>query len=209
MCQTSLSITSSPELAQTHVRWVSDAIQPSYPVSPTSPAALNLSQHQGLSQWVSSLPQVARVLELQLQPQSFQWIFWVDFLAVQGTFKSLLQHHSLRASILLRSTFFMVQLSHPYMTTGKTIALIIWTFVGKVPNTLPSWISFSLEWFWSLPPVQCHEPPSIVFQVLCLPDLILWICLSLLLYNLKGFDLGDTWMAWVIFPTFFNLSLNF
>ena len=99
--------------------------------------------------------------------------------------------------------------SSSHTTTGETIALIIWTFVGKVPNTLPSWISFSLEWFWSLPPVQCHEPPSIVFQVLCLPDLILWICLSLLLYNLKGFDLGDTWMAWVIFPTFFNLSLNF
>ena len=124
------------ELAQTHIYGVSDAIQPSYPVSPTSPAALNLSQHQGLSQWVSSLPQVARVLELQLQPQSFQWIFWVDFLAVQGTFKSLLQHHSLRASILLRSTFFMVQLSHPYMTTGKTIVLTLWTIVGKVMSLL-------------------------------------------------------------------------
>ena len=65
-------------------------------------------------------------------------IDWLDLLAVHGTHKSLLQHHSSKASILLRSTFFMVQLSHPYMTTGKTIALIIWTFVGKVPNTLPS-----------------------------------------------------------------------
>ena len=59
-------------------------------------------------------------------------IDWFDLLAVQGTLKSLLQHHSSKPSILQRSTFFMVQLSHPYMTTGKTIALTIWTFVSKV-----------------------------------------------------------------------------
>ena len=57
---------------------------------------------------------------------------WFDFLAVHGTPKSLLQHHNLKATILQHSAFFMVQLSHPYMTTGKTIALTIWTFVGKV-----------------------------------------------------------------------------
>ena len=57
---------------------------------------------------------------------------WLDLLAVQGTLKSLLRHHSSKASILLRSAFFIVQLSHPYMTTGKTIALTRWTFVGKV-----------------------------------------------------------------------------
>ena len=57
---------------------------------------------------------------------------WLDLLAVQGTLKSLLQHHSSKASILQRSAFFMVQPSHPYMTTGKTIALTSWTFVGKV-----------------------------------------------------------------------------
>ena len=56
---------------------------------------------------------------------------WLDLLAVQGTLKSLLQHHSSKASVLWRSAFFMVQLSHPYMTTGKTMALTIWTFVGK------------------------------------------------------------------------------
>ena len=61
---------------------------------------------------------------------------WLDLLAVQGTLKSLLQHHSSKASILQRSAFFMVQLSHPYMTTGKTIALIRWTFVGKVMSLL-------------------------------------------------------------------------
>ena len=65
-----------PEFAQTHVHWVGDAVQTSHPLSPPSPPALNLSQHRGLFQWVSSLHQVAKVLELQ----SFQWIFRVDFL---------------------------------------------------------------------------------------------------------------------------------
>ena len=69
-----------PELAQTHVHWVSDTIQPSHPLSSPSPAALNLSQHPGLFQWVSSLHQVTTVLEFQLQHQSFKWIFRTDFL---------------------------------------------------------------------------------------------------------------------------------
>ena len=62
-------------------------------------------------------------------------------------------------------------------------------------TTLPSCISFSLGWFWSLPPVQCYEPPSIVLQTLCLPDLIPWIYLSPSLYNHKGFELGHSWIA--------------
>ena len=66
---------------------------------------------------------------------------WLDLLAVQGTLKSLLQHHSSKASILLRSDFFTVQLSHPYMTTGKTIALTRWTFVGKVMSLLFNMLS--------------------------------------------------------------------
>ena len=66
---------------------------------------------------------------------------WLDLLAVQGTLKSLLQHHSSRASILWRSAFFIVQLSHPYMTTGKTIALTRWTFVGKVMSLLFNMLS--------------------------------------------------------------------
>ena len=118
-----------PEFTQTHVLWVGDAIQSSYPLLSPSPA-FNLSQHQGLFHWVSSSHHLAKVLEFQLQHQSFQWIFrtdflwmdWLDFLAVQGIIKSLLQHHSSKASILLPSAFFIVQLWHPYMTTGKTIA---------------------------------------------------------------------------------------
>ena len=69
-----------PELAQIHVHWVTDAIQPSHPLSSPSPPAFYLSQHQALFKWVSSSHQVAKVLELQLQPQSFQWIFRTDFL---------------------------------------------------------------------------------------------------------------------------------
>ena len=66
---------------------------------------------------------------------------WLDLLAAQGTLKSLLQHHSSKASILWRSAFFTVQLSHPYMTTGKTIALISWTFIGKVMSLLLNMLS--------------------------------------------------------------------
>ena len=66
---------------------------------------------------------------------------WLDLLAVQGTLKSLLQHHSSKASVLLCSAFFIVQLSHPYMTTGKTIALTRWTFVGKVMSLLFNMLS--------------------------------------------------------------------
>ena len=93
--------------------------------------------------------QVAKVLEFQLQHQSFQWISglisfrmdWLDLLAVQGTLPSLLQHHSLKASILQRSAFFTVQLSHPYMTTGKTTDLTRWTFVDKVMSLLFNMLS--------------------------------------------------------------------
>ena len=125
-----------PEFAHTHVHWVDDTIQLSHPLSPPSPHGFNPSQRQGLFQWVDSSHQVARVWSFSISPSneysgliSFR-IDWFDFLAVQGTLKCLLQHHSLKALILRLSSFFMIQLSHPYMTTGRT--LIIWTFVGKV-----------------------------------------------------------------------------
>ena len=113
------------------------------------PPALNLSQHQGLSQWVSSSHQVAKLLEYQLQHQSFNEssgliyfrMNWLDLLAVRGTLKSLLQHHSSKVSVLRHSAFFIVKLSHPYMTTGKTIALTRWTIVGKVMSLLFNMLS--------------------------------------------------------------------
>ena len=115
-----------PELAQIHVQRVSDAIQSSHPPSPPSPPALNLSQHQGLFKWFSSSCQVTKYwsFSFSISPSSeysglisFR-IDWFDLLAVQGTLKSLLQHHSSKASILQHSAsaFFMVQLTfvHDY-----------------------------------------------------------------------------------------------
>ena len=148
----------TPGAIQTHVHQVSDAIQPSHPLLSPSPA-FSLSQHHGLFQWIGSSHQVAEVLEFQLQHQSFQWVFRTDFfridrldlLAVQGTLKSLLQHHSSKASILQHSVFFIVQLSYPYMTTGKIIALTRWTFVGKVMSLL---FFFFLKNRWTLSKVE-------------------------------------------------------
>ena len=149
-----------PEFTQTHVHRVSDAIQPSHPLSFPSPPAPNPSQHQSLFQWVNSSNQVAKVLEFQLyiSPSnehpgliSFR-MDWCDLLAVQGTLKSLLQHHSSKATILQCSSFFttliFLPLSHPYITTGKTIALTRQIFVGKVISLLFNmlcWESFELQ----------------------------------------------------------------
>ena len=171
-----LSLT--PGASQTHLHGVGNAIQPSHPLSSPSPPIFNLSQHQGLFQWVSSLYQVSKVLEFSfsISPSneysgliSFR-INWLDLLAVQWTLKSLLQCHSSKASILQHSSFFIVQLSHLYMTTGKTIALTRWTFVGKVMSLLFNMLSrfvmaflprskrlliygcsHHLQWFWSPP----------------------------------------------------------
>ena len=137
-----------PQFTQTHVHWVGDAIQPSHPLSSSSPPTFNVSQHQGIFQWVSSSHQVAKVLESQLQHQSFQWILKTDFLQngliVSPCSPSDSQESSPKlpkASILQLSAFFIVQLSHPYMTTGKTIALTRWTFVDKVMSLLFNMLS--------------------------------------------------------------------
>ena len=133
-----------PEIGQTHVHWVGDAIQPSHPLSSPFPPAFNLSQHQGLFQWVSSCIRWSKYwsFSITISPSneylgliSFR-IDLLDLLAVQGTCKSLFQHHSSKASILWCSAFFTVQISHPYMTTGKTIVLTIRTFFSKVMSLL-------------------------------------------------------------------------
>ena len=142
-----------PEFTQIHLYWVGDAIQPSHPLSSPSPPAFNLSQHQGLFKWVSSTHQVAKVLEFQLQHQSFQWTFRTDFLCSPAKrskggspcsprdSQESSPTPSSKASILWCSAFFIVQLSYPYMTTGKTIALTRWTFVGKVMSLLLNLLS--------------------------------------------------------------------
>ena len=130
-----------PELAQTHVPWVSNAIQPSCPLLSPSPA-FTLSQHQGFSKELALHIRWSEYWSFSIRPSnkysgliSFR-MDWLDLLAVQGALKSLLQHHSSRASILQHLAFFIVQLSHPYMTIGKTIALTRWTVVGKVMSLL-------------------------------------------------------------------------
>ena len=138
-----------PEPAQIHAHGVGDAIQPSHPLSSPSPPAFNLSQHQ-----VFFKESVLHIkwpkywsFSFSISPSneysgliSFR-IDWFDLLAVQGTLKSLLQHHSSKASILQHSAVFVVQLSHPYITTGKSIALTRQTFVSRVMSLLFNMLS--------------------------------------------------------------------
>ena len=120
-----------PEFAQTHVHWVGDAIQPSHPLSSPSPppsifpsirvfsneSALRIRwpKYWSFSFNTSSSNEYSGLISFRM--------YWLDLLAVQGTPKSLIQHHSSKASIFQCSAFFTVQLSHPYLTTGKTVAL--------------------------------------------------------------------------------------
>ena len=137
------------EPTQTHVHHVSNAIQPSHPLSSPSPPTFNLSHIR-----VFSIKSVLHIgwqkywsFSINISPSNeYSGLFpfridWFDPLAVQVTLKSLLQHHRSKASILQLSAFFIVQLSHPYMTTGKTIALTRWTFVGKVMSLLFNMLS--------------------------------------------------------------------
>ena len=131
-----------PELTQTHVNWVGDAIQPSQPLLPPCPPAFNLSSIRVFSNESVLRIRWPKYWSFSISPSneysgliSFR-MDWFDLLAVQGTLKSLVQHHSLKASILQHSSFFIVQLSHSYVTTGKTIALTRWTFVGTVMSLL-------------------------------------------------------------------------
>ena len=138
-----------PEFTQTHVHWVGDAIQPSHPLlSPSSPpsifpsigvflneSALRIKwpKYWSFSFNISPFNEYSGLISFRMD--------YLDILAVQETLKSLLQHHSSKASILWCSAFFIVQLSHPYMTTGKTIALTRQTFVGKVMSLLFNMLS--------------------------------------------------------------------
>ena len=131
------------DFIQTHVHRVSDAIQASHPLSSPSPPLIFPSirvfsnesalcirwpKYQSFSFSISSSKEYPGLISFRMD--------WLDLLAVQRTFKSLLQDHSSKASILQHSAFFTVQLSHPYMTTGKTIALTRQTFVGRVMSLL-------------------------------------------------------------------------
>ena len=128
--------------AQIHVHWVSEAIQPSHPLSCllllpsvfpsirvfSNESALRIRWPKHWSFSISLYNEYSGLISIRID--------WFDLLAVQGTLKSFLQHRSSKASLLRCSALFMVQFSHPYMTTGKTTALTIWIFVGKVMSLL-------------------------------------------------------------------------
>ena len=137
-----------PELTQTRVHWVDYAIQPSHPLSFPSPAislssirvfsdesvlCIRCPKYWSFSFSISPSNEYSRLISFRMD--------WLNLLTVQGTLKSLLQHHSSKASILWCSAFFIVQLSHPYMTTGKIIALTRQTFVDKVKSLLFNMLS--------------------------------------------------------------------
>ena len=166
-----------PELAQTHVQWVDDAIQPSHPLSsPSSDAEtdqrlfwcweesvlhIRWPKYWSFSFSISPCNEYSGLLSFTID--------WFDLLAVKWTLKSFLQHHSSKASIVWFSAFFMVQLSHPYMTTCKTIALTRITFVGNVMSLVFNMLStlviaflprrkcLLISWLWS-PSTVILEP---------------------------------------------------
>ena len=203
-----------PELAQTHVHWVGDAIQPSHPLlSPSLLPSIFPSIRVFSSESVLCImwPKYWSI-SFSISPSNeYSWLIsfrteWLDLLAVQGTLKSLLQHHSSKASILWCSAFFMVQLSHPYMTTGKTIALTRQTFVGKVMSLLFNMLSRLVIAFlprskhllisWLQPPsAVILEPKKIVSQFLLFPHL----------FAMRRWD----WMPWYWFSECWVLSQLF
>ena len=159
-----------PEFAQTHVHWTRNVISPSHPLLLSSPFAFSISRHQVFSsestlriRWpkywrfgfsINSSNEYSGLISCRID--------WLDLLPVQGTLKSLLQHHISKALILWRSDFFMVQLSHPYMTPRKTIALTFagtfWLFAGLFDFCQTFWVKGCLCFL-----IHClglSEPPS-------------------------------------------------
>ena len=212
-----------PELSQTHVHWVSDAIQPSDPLLSPSLPAFNLSQHQGLFQWVSSSHQIVEVLGLQLQYQSLPmkiqdwcplgWTGWI-FLQSKGLSRvfseTIVQNHQSFGAQLS----FVVRLSHPYITTRKTIALTRQTFVGKVMSLLFNMLSrlviaflprskhLLISWLQS-PSSVILEPPKIKF-------LTVSIASPLICHEVMGSD-AMILLFWMLsfWANFFTLFFHF
>ena len=167
-----------PEFTQTHVHQVGDGIQPSHPLLSSSPAfdlsimvfssesvlCIRWPEYWSFSFSISPSSEYSGLISFRMD--------WLDLFAVQGTLKSLLQHHSSKASSLRHSAFFRIQLSHLYMTTGKSTALTRWTFAGKVMSLLFSMLSrlviaflprskrLLISWLQS-PSAVISEPPKI------------------------------------------------
>ena len=154
-----------PEFTQTHVHRVGDAIQPSHPLCPLFllppiPPSIRVFSNESTlrMRWPKYWSFSFSISPSNEHPGLISFrMDWMDLLAVQGTLKSLLQHHSSKASILQLSAFFTVQLSYPYMTTGKTIALTRQTFVGKVISLLFNMLSMATHssiLAWKIPWVE-------------------------------------------------------
>ena len=199
-----------PEFTQTHVYRVSDAIQPFHPLSSPSPPAPNPSQHQGLFQWVTSWKVAWGGQSIGVSTSasnehpglvSFR-MDWLDLLAVQGTLKSLLQHNSSKASILWSSEFFMVLLSHSYMTTGETIALTIQTLISKVMNLCFNMLSRFVITF--LPRSKClliswlHSPSSMILEHKKIKSLTVSIVSPSVCHEIMGPD-AMIFVFWMLF----------
>ena len=168
-----------PEFTQTHVHRVGDAIQPSHPLSSPSPPAPNPSQHQGLFQWVNSLHEVAKVIGvsalasvLPMNIQDWSPLGWTGWISLQSKgLSKVFSNTKVQKHQFFGSAFFILQLLHPYMTTGKTIALTRRTFVGKVMSLLfnmlsrlvitflPRSKSLLISWLQS-PSAVILEPPK-------------------------------------------------
>ena len=216
-----------PKPAQTHLHLVGDAIQPSHPLSFSSPLPSIFSRIRVFSnesalhiRWPKNWSFSFSISPSNEYPGLISFrMDWLGLLAVQGTLKSLLQHHSSKASILRRSAFFTIQLSHPYMTTGKTIALTRWTFVGKVMSLLFNMLSrlvitfllrnkrLLISWLQS-PSAVILEPrkiksatvsPSICHEVMGLDAMILVFCFPWCDY--KCHFLCVQWQVWEALPT--------
>jgi len=189
-----------PELTQTHVHRVGDAIQPSHPLLSPSPPAFNISQHRVFSSESALLIRWPKYwsFSFSISPSneysgliSFR-MDWLDLFAVLGTLKSLLQHHSSKAEILWHSAFFVIQLLHPNMTTRKTIALTKQTFVGNVMSLLFNMLSrlviiflpgskhLLISWLQS-PPTVILEPKKI--KSVTVPPVYPSICLEVMGLN--------------------------
>ena len=163
-----------PELANTHVHWIGDAIQPS-PLSslllpPLPPSIWVFSSESALRiRWTKYWSFSFNISPSNEHPGLISFSMdWLDLLAVQGALQSLLQHHSSKGSILRHSAFFTARLSHPYMTTGKTIALTRWTSVGKVMSLLFNMLSRLVLTF--LPKSKClliswlQSPSAVILE---------------------------------------------
>ena len=139
---------------------------------------------------------------------------WFDLLAVQGTLKSLLQHYSSKASVLLHAAFFMVRFLHPYMTTGKTIALIRWNFVGKMMSLLFSMLSRLIIAF--LPRSKClliswlQSPSAVILEPKKIKSLIVFIVSQSICHGIMGLD-AMIFVFWMLSfkPTFSLSSFTF